>query len=216
MLDKRFVSKSLTGILMAASLVLSLSACGFVEQERIISYPDYKQYTSAKEAVRDADIIVVGKVHTVHPPREWNINLNKSAEPVNEVYTLSDIEVIHTVKGPPPGASITIKQAGGSYEGVIYEEEGMQFVEAGRTYLLFLDSFDDRAPGEPYTLINPAQGMLEVNNDVIATQGKAAYIQNGTPVAQIVQELRGINEALPPKRTNVDKDLIDKYLNKPD
>lgn len=119
---------------------------------------------------------------------------------VNEVYTLSDIEVIDSVKGPAPGATMTIKQAGGSYKEAIYEEAGTQFVETGKEYLFFLDSFDDVAPAEPYTLINPSQGMIKVNNNAIQPQNQTAFWQNGVSTAQAIEELKAVSATVPPKK----------------
>jgi hypothetical protein len=155
-------------------------------------------------------------VKTVQPPQEWNINLDKSAEPVKKVYTLSGIEVLESVKGPVPGTTITIKQAGGLYEGKIYEESGAQFVESGKEYLFFLNSFDDRAPGEPHTLINPLQGMVEIKDNTIQPQEKNIYMKNGNSLDQILVELKSVSDSLPPRNTNVDQDLIDQVQNQPD
>lgn len=213
---KRYTFKKLAITAVSTFFALNLAACGVVEPERIVSYNDYKSYNDVKEVVRDADIIVVGRVKTVQPPQEWNINLDKSAEPVKEVYTLSDIEVLESVKGPAPGTTITIKQAGGLYEGKIYEESGAQFVESGKEYLFFLDSFDDRAPGEPYTLINPSQGMVEIKKDTIQPQGKDIYMKNGNSLDQILAELKSVSDSLPPRDPNVDQELIDQVKNQPD
>ncbi|MED4955374.1 hypothetical protein P9747_11595 [Paenibacillus macerans] len=73
--------KTLAGVVLGAALAWSITACGSSEPERIVSQPDYKVHSDVKEAVRDADIIVVGRVNKVHPPQEWNINLDKSAAP---------------------------------------------------------------------------------------------------------------------------------------
>lgn len=119
---------------------------------------------------------------------------------VSEVYTLSDIEVIDSVKGPAPGATMTIKQADGSYKGAIYEEAGTQFVETGKEYPFFLDCFDDVAPGEPYTLINPSQGMIEVNNNAIPPRNQTAFWQNGVSTAQAIEELKAVSATVPTKK----------------
>lgn len=213
MVASRSLFRTLTGVVLGAVLTWSMAACGSSEPERIVSQPDYKVYSDVTEAVRDADMIVAGRVNKVHPPQEWNINLDKSAAPMNDVYTLSNIEVIDSVKGPAPGETITIKQAGGSYKGTIYEEAGTQFVELGKEYLLFLESFDDVAPAEPYTLINPSQGMIEVNNNTIQPQNQAAFFRSSISTAQAVEELRAISATIPPKKTGFDQELIDQYRN---
>lgn len=76
----------LLSILMIMSLLLG--ACTNQEKE-VISHAEYKYFNNVEELVHDADIIVIGSVSKVSPPQLLNINVDKNAEPHNEVNTIS-------------------------------------------------------------------------------------------------------------------------------
>ncbi|MFF2889205.1 hypothetical protein [Paenibacillus sp. NPDC057967] len=216
LMNSTLTFKKITLLLLLITL-LSMTACSSSEPQRIISHADYKVYTTVNEAVRDADIIVVAKVKSVQAPQEWNINLDKTEPPLNVVHTLSELEVINTVKGPPPGSNITIKQSGGKYKGVIYEESGSgDFVRLGKEYLLFLNSYDDRSPGEPYTLINPTQGIIDIEGAQMSFSSESTnYLKRiATDTTDMIMELKRIDSTLPRRNTEVDQKLLDQLRNK--
>ncbi|MNO52158.1 hypothetical protein D3C76_425730 [compost metagenome] len=214
MLTDKFAFKSIASISLAIAILMNISACNTEKNDRIVTHADYKTYSDIEDVVADTDVIVIGKVKKVYPPQEWNINLDKTEAPVNQVFTLSDIEVISSAKGPSPNTIITIKQPGGVYKGKTYEEEGTIFVETEKEYLFFLDSYDDWDPKEPYSLINPSQGMIEVNDNYLKSNNNLAYIENSISKTEIIEKLKAINENLPTKKIQIDRELEDKLRNR--
>ncbi|MMZ67592.1 hypothetical protein D1872_301880 [compost metagenome] len=80
--------------------------------------------------------------------------------------------------------------------------------------MFFLDSYDDWDPKEPYSLINPSQGMIEVNDNYLKSNNNLAYIENSISKTEIIEKLKAINENLPTKKIQIDRELEDKLRNR--
>lgn len=126
---------------------------------------DYKLYADENSLIEDADTIIVGKVIATSNevftivPKEKTMD----KEPVNCVYTVSDIEVIKTIKGNCNiGDIVKVKQIGGEYNGKRFIEESTEYLSINTKGVFFLQTYDS---GVPASTLNPIQGHIKLKDN---------------------------------------------------
>lgn len=151
-----------------------LSACSeekkLIEASDIISTPDSGyRVENFEKLIAGSDLIVIGTVDKVHPASLRNLNADKS-NPINVVYTLSDIRMEQIVSGTINQNSqniFTLKQAGGLYKDKEYTSTE-PILEEEKTYLFFLHKYDVLgAPDEPYTLVGGEEAIVTVEDGIV-------------------------------------------------
>lgn len=210
MINNRSILRKTFSVLICSILLASMVGCGSKEKV-VVSYSDYAYFSNQNEIVQSSDIIIVGKVSKVNPPELININSDQTDDPYEVVYTVSDIEVLDVIKGNVLGGSVRLKQAGGIHAGTKYVTEGMEYVKEGSQYLFFLGTYEN--PNMPYSLVNPSQGMIELNNNVLKSDSAKFAISKGLSKNNLIEELRAIS-SIPQEKVDVDPDLINQLLNK--
>ncbi len=139
---------------------------------------DWPAYTNVSALIKEANVVVVGKVtgisfqmldtQTACPPTEIS-NLKDCL-----LYTIYDVEVLTSYKGTSSG-TIKIRLMGGLKDIYLNEQlaalasfdestipvvAGMPKMEIGETYLLVLYQYEDTMP----TPVNPGQGMYKLDD----------------------------------------------------
>jgi len=154
--------------------VIALSACSGEEKVNdtsdIISTPDSGyRVENFEKLIAGSDLIVIGTVDKVHPASLRDLSADKS-NPINVVYTLSDIRMEQIVLGTINQSSqniFTVKQAGGLYKDKVYTSTE-PILEEGKTYLFFLHTYDILgAPDEPYTLVGGEEAIVTVEDGMV-------------------------------------------------
>lgn len=147
--------------------MFSISACGAKSGNKVPvveSHADWHSFKSIEELALYSDLIVVGVVEQVKNPVKRNMSLSENQPPLYEIATLSDVIVTEVLKGNVKGGDlIEIKQEGGLYEGTQYVTDGVEFVKEKGEYILFLRAFDKYKANVPYAIINPKQGLIQLN-----------------------------------------------------
>lgn len=169
------------------------------------SYMYFKNYDQADEM---ADTVVIGEVIKVNEPEELitgeTINtITGEKEPVSHIFTVSEVKVSKVIKGKySAGDIIKIKQFGGSYKEVGYDEHNMYgtvYYQTGERYLFFLESYDD-SPCDP---INPYQGDMLIKDGKTIARNKVQFIKENISEDLVVKALKERVEAL---KARADKD----------
>ena len=81
------------------------------------------------------------------------------SEPLKDVYTVSDVRVMESIKGPlKPGEVIQVRQLGGLYKGVEYPTDHPELF-ANKMQGVFFLQINDKESAE---LINPSQGFVKL------------------------------------------------------
>ncbi len=158
--------KIMTTIIIVISM-FSITACGAKSANKVPvveSHADWHSFKSIEELALYSDLIVVGVVEQVKNPVKRNMSLSENQPPLYEIATLSDVKVTEVLKGNVKGGDIIeIKQEGGLYEGTEYVTDGVEFVKEKGEYILFLRAFDKYKVNVPYAIINPKQGLIQLN-----------------------------------------------------
>ncbi|MFM9329852.1 hypothetical protein [Paenibacillus mesotrionivorans] len=174
--------KIMTAIIIVISM-FSISACGAKSGNKapvVESHADWHSFKSIEELALYSDLIVVGVVEQVKNPVKRNMSLSENQPPLYEIATLSDVKVTEVLKGNVKGGDlIEIKQEGGLYEGTQYVTDGVEFVKEKGEYILFLRAFDKYKANVPYAIINPKQGLIQLNAPKVdSNSNKNAADQN--------------------------------------
>jgi hypothetical protein len=147
------------GWLVAVLLVPAVASCG----SRTVEYhADWPSYESVEQLYARADLVVVATVRDGVATRELKISSDGSDA---DVFTVAGASVVRAFKGDAKtGASVTVKQLGGEYQGVKYtvDDGDTAYLRPGVTYVLFLATFPD-FPGVPPSLLNPTQAQYELD-----------------------------------------------------
>ncbi|MOA64287.1 hypothetical protein D3C78_1902880 [compost metagenome] len=56
--------------------------------------------------------------------------------------------------------------------------------------------------------------MIEVNDNYLKSNNNLAYIENSISKTEIIEKLKAINENLPTKKIQIDRELEDKLRNR--
>ena len=162
--------KIMTTIIIIISM-FSIAACGAKTGNKVPiveSHADWHSFKSIEELALYSDLIVVGVVEQVKNPVKRNMSLSDNQPPLYEIATLSDVKVTEVLKGNvKAGDNIEIKQEGGLYEGTQYITDGVEFVKEKGEYILFLRTFDKYKANVPYAVINPKQGLIQLNTSEV-------------------------------------------------
>ncbi len=170
--------------------------------------PSYMAYENYDEADDIADTVVIGEVIKVNEPKELvtgeTINtITGEKEPIGHIYTVSEVKVSKVIKGKySAGDIIKIKQFGGSYKEVGYDEHNMYgtvYYQTGERYLFFLGSYED-SPCDP---INPYQGDMLIKDGKTIARNKVQFIKENISEDLVVKALKERVEAL---KARADKD----------
>ncbi len=172
--------------------------------------PSYMAYENYDEADDIVDTVVIGEVIKVNEPKELvtgeTINtITGEKEPIGHIYTVSEVKVSKVIKGKYlPGDIIKIKQFGGSYKEVEYDEHNMYgtvYYQAGERYLFFLVSYEsENVPCDP---INPYQGDMLIKDGKTNARNKVQFIKENISEDLVVKALKERVEAL---KVRADKD----------
>lgn len=137
--------------------------------KKVEIHTDYRVYDNLDSIAKKADIILIGNITSVNEPTKINISADKN-EPLEVVYTVSQIEVTKVIKGDLNiGNSIQIKQRGGVYGDTDYICNDVEYLKNNQNRIFFLQSYDQYNLEEsmPYSLLNPLQGSIEFVNGKI-------------------------------------------------
>lgn len=158
-------------------LVSSLTGCA----RKLTIHADYPYYSNINDLTNSANIVISGKVKNVNKgnklyidkgPEDKNIDSNKK-DNEGMIYTVSEIEVTDVIKGNlKVGDKIKVKQLGGTYDNVTYKVDDMTYLQKGKEYVLFLQTYEDIDPNEPYCLLNPVQAYMDIDNDKVKPSPK--------------------------------------------
>lgn len=143
----------------ALSLVLALTAGG-----RVVTMPTDADATIVKrlgvaDMARRADVVVVGRV--LRQTATWNPERTR-------IYTLTEISVSESLKGTAAaGATVTIRQLGGTLDGLVQTVPGNARFVVGEDVVVFLDR-DETQP--LHYVIGMAQGKFTVSRTAAGLQ----------------------------------------------
>ena len=172
-------------IVMIASI--NFSGCS---KKVVKIHADYPHYSTMESLLKDSDVIIIGQTVNANKGEKLNINTDKKGSPDELVYTVSEVKVTEVIKGNvKPGEVIKIKQLGGTYDNKVYKLEDMEYLVKGKDYVLFLDSFVDIDPNEPYVLLNPTQGYLEIADSKIKANKNNALFKSGIGKEELKKSL---------------------------
>lgn len=122
---------------------------------------DWIYYGNVEEICNRSDAIIKGEVIKVNDPQIMITSyVDNSDEVYKDVYTVSDVKIVESIKGSlKPGDIIKVRQMGGSYKGVNYKKYDYEFFKKNTQGVMFLALFDGYAE-----LVNPGQGMIKLVN----------------------------------------------------
>lgn len=151
---------------------------------------DYHYYSTIESLLKESDVIIMGQTVNVNKGEKLNINMDKKGIPDELVYTVSEIKITEVIKGDvKPEEVIKVKQRGGTYDNKVYKVDGMEYLVKGKDYILFLGSFVDIDPNEPYVLMNPNQGYLEIVDGKIKVNKNNTLFKSGVTKEEIKKSL---------------------------
>ncbi|MEV4548018.1 hypothetical protein [Nonomuraea wenchangensis] len=159
---------------------LFVTACA-AHEEPVLYRADYPQYENADALFDRANLVVEARI--VGEPRylqevtkpdsaETDPRLNPMAgapaavaaaqpDAPPMVITVRTAEVLKVYKGEAQvGQKVEVKELGGVFDGVTYEEEHTTALNEGSGYVLFLETY----PDSPAALLNPVQGKYPLDS----------------------------------------------------
>jgi hypothetical protein len=141
----------------------ALSGCGKAFGGRVVYEGDYPAYNSAAEMVDKATLVIEATVAGPHVDMLYPSDDDGAhVEGTGVVVTVWSATITAIHKGSnKPGDAVDVKQMGGEFDGVVYEQHGGVAFREGVTYLLFLETYPDAAA----SLLNPTQAQYEVAED---------------------------------------------------
>lgn len=132
---------------------------------------DYPYYPDVESITDAADIIIVGEV--VSAKDVQNLMVDRTPDKENKEttpYTISAIRVKSVIKGDVSvGDIISIKQLGdykNKPEVTLYKMDG--YLSKNTEQLMFLCEYED----SPYSPVNPAQGIVEIKDEVLYSNNR--------------------------------------------
>ncbi|GAA3588263.1 hypothetical protein GCM10022419_083220 [Nonomuraea rosea] len=168
--------RRLGALVLAAVFVTACSA----HEDSVLYRADYPQYESADALYDKANLVVEARIVgapryleekvEAPDPAETDPALNPNAgapagvaaqpEAPPTVITVYTAQVVQVFKGQAQvGQSIEVKELGGSFEGVTYEEEHTTPMTQDGGYILFLETY----PDSPAALLNPVQAKYPLD-----------------------------------------------------
>ncbi|SEG96677.1 hypothetical protein SAMN05444920_11039 [Nonomuraea solani] len=156
-----------------------MTACSSHE-EPILYRADYPQYESADALYDKANLVVEARIvgeprylqekEAAPDPAETDPQLNPQAgapaavaaqpEAPPMVITVYTAQIVKVFKGEAKeGQSIEVKELGGTFDGVTYQEEHTTALNQDSGYVLFLETY----PDSPAALLNPVQAKYPLD-----------------------------------------------------
>jgi hypothetical protein len=162
-------------MVVVAVLAVGMGGCGKPFGGRVVYQGDYPSYQSVAEMVEKATLVVEAtvarpRVDKLYPSdsggTDPRANPQAGAPEADDdtgiVITVWSATITAVHKGiNKPGDVVDVKQMGGEFDGVVYEQPGQVAFREGTTYLLFLETYPDAAA----SLLNPTQAQYEVVQD---------------------------------------------------
>jgi hypothetical protein len=153
-----------------AGLVLAtaVAACG---PGQVTYTADWPHYATVAELHDAADLVVEVVVAGPGEVREVPMRAD-GTDPM--VHTVVEVTATRVHKGHlAVGDSIEVKQLGGELDGIDHVAAEGPYLTAGAAYLLFLETYEDFAPGVPASLLNPLQAQypLDATGDPLPLAG---------------------------------------------
>lgn len=162
-------------------------------------HADYPFYDTIEELYNRADVIVVAKVNKAGKTVNLDINADKTSnedlEDKKIPYTISEVEVVHIIKGEAEvNQVLQVKQLGdykNQPESRLKEIDG--YLKKDKNVVLFLKGYEDIGMDVPYSILNPDQGILLIENGIIKTVGENPLFTDGLSLNNTIQKLNECN-----------------------
>lgn len=150
-------------LLLSIILLIPLFTVGCSENVEVIDMQsDWPGFESLEDLSEKADTIIVGRVEKVYPAEKMNIDISGDSE-LYMVMTPSDVEILDKIKGSVESDTIQLIQEGGRFEKQHFVIEDMNYLEKGKTYMLFLQNNEEY--GFPFTVHNPIYSIIEIESE---------------------------------------------------
>lgn len=177
------------GLIITCLLAITALACGIANSDLIASShsdnivavnADYKIFVDENSLIEDADTIIVGEVIGTNNEKFTLVPADKTPdnEPVNCIYTVSDVKVIKAIKGKcSVGDVIKVKQLGGELGGKKYIEKNTKYFTKKMKGIFFLQTYDS---GTPASTLNPIQGHITLKDNKAEYHRENKLFKNST------------------------------------
>jgi hypothetical protein len=148
-------------VLYVALIALAVGAVGlFLRPEHRMVHSSWPSVKSLTELSQKADLVIVGRVARVN--RTMQLEPGEDAP----IYTVFDVEVTETLKGPAtPGQTVQVIQFGGRLGRVVEEAIESPLAKVGQTYVMYTVRDIKTQDGYLYTVIAGSQGRFEAGAD---------------------------------------------------
>jgi hypothetical protein len=163
-------------VALASFFALSLAAACSSGEQTVLYHSDYPAYNTVDELYAKADVVVearltgpmrvqeqlpvTGGADPQANPEAGAEGANAASDPI--IVTVYQAHVTRVLKGQAKnGDAVEVKQLGGSFKGVNYEEAEGRPLKPGTPYLLFLQTF----PDAPASLLNPDQAQYPLDQN---------------------------------------------------
>lgn len=160
---------------------------------------DYLTYDNSKDLCAASDVVIKGEVINTKSPDVMILgskNFGDHTETWKEVFTVSEIRIIESVKGTyGSGDVIQVRQLGGYYKGRDYPTDSQELFAKNMQGIFFLVKRGDYAD-----LISPSQGFVKLVNDKVAhaapssKRSKVAddrVFKNGIDQKELIELIKG-------------------------
>lgn len=153
---KNVLYVSLTFIILIF-FIKSLSNNIQERHKKVYQFEAFTGYGTLDNLKKNSDIIVMGSVSDI------TIDITEDDDIVKSVNTISDFKINYIIRGNEESIdNLKIVQPGGIYNNTTYITPGVNFLEKGSEYIVFLNKLE-RDPNY-YKLINPMQGQIKIVN----------------------------------------------------
>lgn len=132
-------------IVLALAAILTPLAAFSVAQATIV------RSMSLNQMAKEADVVVHARVAT--QTSSWN-------DTKSRIYTVTNLEVVDTLKGDKAKTTLQVRQIGGTVDGITQSIVGNANLKVGEEVVLFLDS-DEKLPF--HYVIGMAQGKYSID-----------------------------------------------------
>jgi hypothetical protein len=171
-----------------------MGACAAQAEEEVVYQTSYPVYGTASDLADAASLIIIGSVVSsevreidiaVPPSDPDDPQLNPALGAPDAtvastfVFTVHQVEIEEVLGGQASvGDVIEVSQLGGQFRGRAYREQGASFLQEGRSYALYLSTYDT---GHPASILSPSQAVY------VRTQGGGfESVAHGNPIATAV------------------------------
>lgn len=167
-MNRRLLLQARTAGALSALVPLLLAGCAPLDREPVSIDGDWPAYESLDELWEQATLVVEARLGDAPEVELYELpGVPEASYPI----AIHDATVMKSWKGEVrEGSIIKIKEAiSAEIGGVEYQLADEAPLDAGRTYLLFLNTYPDATPGVPAGLLNPWQGryLLDVGSSLL-------------------------------------------------